>query len=98
MDAFPFSETATEQKPNIFDRCATAREFLECKYDRGLVFGLDSLRSTGFYKLLGWAFDFRPYMKKYVYKQYDQWHEAYAPNKTLLRRSISGRIQRIVEI
>ena len=98
MTAFPFSETARAEKPDILRRFGTAKAFLESKYDRGLIFGLDHLRDSGFYRVAGWAFDLRPWMKKYVYKQYNHWQEAYAPSKTLLRRSLYGRVEKIVEI
>lgn len=47
---------------------------------------------------MGWNYDFTAHLKHYVYKQYDQWFEAYAPNKTALRRAIHGRIQKIISI
>jgi hypothetical protein len=37
-------------------------------------------------------------LKKYIYKQYGQWSEAYAPNKTLLRQVTYGRIDKIIEL
>lgn len=58
----------------------------------------NNLISYGVYKCMGYLFDFRPYLKKYLYKQYGEWNEAYAPNKTLLRRVIYGTIDKIVEI
>jgi len=48
--------------------------------------------------LNGWRFSFREVLKFYVVKQYDQWHEYAACNKTTLRKTISGRVQKIVEI
>ncbi len=73
-------------------------EFLKEKYQRGCIFGLDNLQRSGVYRLNGWSFDFKPYMKQFLVKQYDSWQEYYAPNKTILRNSIYGVIQRIVEI
>lgn len=57
-----------------------------------------NLISYGCYKLMGYEYDFKPYLKKYLYKQYGIWTEAYAPNKTLLRKVIYGSIDKIVEI
>ena len=57
-----------------------------------------NLINYGYYKVMGYIYDFRPYLKKYLYKQYDVWHEAFAPNKTSLRRVIYGRIEKIIEL
>jgi hypothetical protein len=57
----------------------------------------DQILRTGFAKLMGYRFDFRPFVKKFIYKQYGQWHEAFAPNKTALRKVIYGRIDQILE-
>jgi len=46
---------------------------------------------TGIYKEMGWAYDFRPLMKRYVYRQkHHGWQEGYAPNKKVLRKLIRG--------
>ena len=63
----------------------------------------DMLISTVFYsfgiiKMGGWAFDFRPYLKTYLVKQYDEWREYRAFDKTSLKKLISGKIEKIVEI
>jgi hypothetical protein len=63
----------------------------------------DMLVSSMFYnfgviKMGGWAFDFRPYLKTYLVKQYDRWTEYKAFDKTSLKTILSGTIQRIVEV
>ena len=58
----------------------------------------DNLIKYGCYKCMGYRFDFTPYLKQYLYKQYGSWHEAYAPNKTKLRLVIGGRIDKIIEL
>lgn len=58
----------------------------------------DNLINFGCYKHMGYKYDFKPYLKKYLYKQYGNWHEAFAPNKALLRKVIYGRIDKIVEL
>ena len=68
------------------------------KYKSHFAFGLDNLKAQGIYRLMGWAYDFRQELKHYVYKQYGTWQEVYAPNKTLLRKSTYGRIDKILEI
>lgn len=47
---------------------------------------------------MGYCYDFRKELKKYVVKQYGNWYEYFAPNKTLLRKALCGRIEKIVEI
>lgn len=54
--------------------------------------------SFGIIKIGGWAFDFRPYLKTYLVKQYDRWGEYKAFDKTSLRTILYGKIQRIIEI
>lgn len=85
------------ERPDIF-RGVTPEQFLDAKYQRALIFGLQNLQQTGWYRISGWSFDFTPYMKRFVVKQYDSWQEYWAPNKTLLRRSLYGRIEKIVAI
>lgn len=93
--AFKFSETAAE-KPTLGYK--TAEEFLENKYISRYSFGNDNLQRHGVYREMGWQFDFTPYLKKYTVKQYGQWQEYYAPNKSLLRKALYGKITRIIEI
>lgn len=95
--AYKFSKTATSNKADIL-KGITPIEFLKGKYDRGCIFGIDRLHRSGHYRLMGWSYDFTPFMKQYVVKQYDSWQEYWAPNKTLLRKSLYGKIQKIVEI
>ncbi len=58
----------------------------------------DNITRYGVYKLMGWKYDMRPFLKKYVYKQYGDWREMYALNKTNLRFLVGGRIEKIIEI
>ena len=57
----------------------------------------DNLLKYGHYKLMGYVYDFKPYLNLYVYKQYGTWYEAYAPNKTILRSVLGGKIDKIIE-
>ena len=95
VNSYKFSETATEEPPIEFDNPIG---FLEFRYQKGCISGVDNLLRSGLYKLSGWAYDFRPFLKNYVYKQYGSWHEVYAPNKTMLREVTYGKIDRIVKI
>lgn len=90
-----FSSTATERPTmGLFN----PKSFLENKYENRYDFGTSELLRTGCFKLMGWLYDFRNHLKRYVVKQYGQWTEYYAPNKTLLRKAIYGRIDEIVEL
>jgi hypothetical protein len=97
MESYKFSETATDKVPDILNGKSEI-DFLKSKYQKGCIFGLNNLQHNGCYKLSGWCFDFRPFLKKFIVKQYDSWQEYYAPNKTLLRNSIYGKINKIIEI
>lgn len=72
-------------------------DFLQRAYVRFYT-NNDNLIRYGVYKLMGYRYDFKPYLKKYLYKQYGEWREAYAPNKTLLRKVIYGTINQIIEL
>jgi len=74
-----------------------ANEFLKRAYVRYYT-NNDNIVNYGFYKLMGYQYDLKPYLKKYLYKMYGNWQEAYAPNKTLLRAVIYGTITNIIEI
>lgn len=91
----PFS-VAAKEKPNILGDI-NIQDWLKQKYNKGYVFGLDNLQKFGVYKYLGWEFDFRPYLKSYVYLTNGGWANAYAPNKTYLRKSVYGKIYEIYE-
>lgn len=99
FNARKFSTCASETMPDFMPETeAEAVEWVRAKYqDGGYQFGLDNLMSQGHYRLQGWAFDFRPFLKKYVYRQYEQWYQCYAPNRTLLRAVVHGRIVQILE-
>ena len=46
----------------------------------------------------GWRFDFSDVLKTFVVKQYNQWTEYKATDKTTLRSMLYGRIDKIVEV
>jgi hypothetical protein len=94
--AYKFSPTALSEKQDILNGL-TAEQWLKTKYVKGCIFGLDNLHKYGHYRLMGWSYDFTPFLTLFLVKQYDSWQEYYAPNKTALRNSIYGTIQRIVE-
>ena len=101
ISAYKFSSTAVKDRPFIFKLNGvdiTPQEFLKHKYNGGCNFGLDDLMRYGVYKILGWSFNFRPYLKRYVFLQYGTWDEAFSPNKTMLKKVVIGKIDKIIEI
>ena len=58
----------------------------------------DNLLNRGIYKRMGFIYDFKDILKKYVYKTNFGIYEGFAPNKTLLRKNIHTRIYYILEI
>ena len=97
IQAYRFNPSASETAPDILQGTSPI-QFLKCKYQRSMMFGLDNLKQTGCYKILGWRFDFRPYMKEFVVLQYGHWQSEWATNKTAIRNSTYGRIEKIVEV
>ena len=66
----------------------TAGQWLSERYSDRCSYGVHDLMDRGIYRYGGWAFDLRPFMKKYMYRDYDgRILEAWAPNKTLLRKA-----------
>lgn len=61
-------------------------QYIKDKMQNRFAFGIDNLTSQGIYKLQGYIYDCRPFLKRYVYKRYNTWHEAYALNKTNLKK------------
>lgn len=96
--SFVFSECAKE-KPDLEKQegVETVEEFLKRKYLSRYSFGHNSLQKSGQYLLAGWQFDFKPFLKRYVVNQYGQFIQYYEPNKALLRKSLYGRVEEIIE-
>ena len=93
VQAYKFSTTAQATPPITIENPI---EFLKEKIFSGHhAFGLDNIQRYGTYKLGGWAYDLRPYLKRILVKQYGSWSEYYAPNKTMLRSVIYGKIDRM---
>lgn len=92
---FPFVEHVNQElRPTI----ENAKDYLKQVYSNKFHGQISNLRYYGCVKIMGYRYDFKPLLKKFVYQQYGSWTEAYAPNKTLLRSSVYGRIDKIVEI
>lgn len=48
--------------------------------------------------LMGYRFDFSDVVKTFLVKQYGDWHEYNAPDKTSIRNNLLGKIDKIVEL
>ena len=93
---YKFSDYASDTKPE-FLRGKTEKEWLEDIYSNQTHSQLGGLRAGLGYRLSGWAYV--PTLKKYYYSDsYGNIYTAYAPDKTLLRKSTYGKIRDIVEI
>ncbi len=93
IKGIPFTKETRKEDKDVF----ISLDFLKNKYDDGYSFGIDNLL-CGYYREMGYHYDVTPYFKKYLYKQYGQWHEVYSPNKGALRKVTYGRIEKIVDI
>ena len=91
-----FVDSPAELKPTV-SLCngKTVKEWLDEKFSSVANFGIDHL-THGFYKIDGWCFDLRPFMKKYIYTSYGSIFTGYAPNvKSLRKVNCLNRQQRV---
>ena len=74
------------------------KRWLLDRYSSPHNFGVDDLLRNSSYRYLGFLFKFQ--MPTYLYQDTatHQWHQAYAPNKTALRKAVFGRISRIITL
>ena len=89
--------------------CACKAYLLRVKLNRGEAMSreekdwlCEAVNSNTYFRtavpVMGYRFDFFDVLKKYLVKQYGQWAEYYAPDRTSLRKHLYGRINQIVEI
>jgi len=93
----PFNEAGIESAKTL-KVITNPKEELTSIYSNRNHSQLANLKDYGIYRIRGCQYNFKTYLKRYVYKQYDMWREAYAPSRTLLRKSTYGKIDKIVEI
>ena len=93
MYVYDFTGHAKEQDKRDFDF-----EYIKKFFNNKGGSTAHEVMTTGCVKFLGWKYVFHDELKKYVVKQYGSWHEYFAPNKTLLRKALYGRVERIVQI
>jgi len=98
MNAYRFNKTKTNiNQPDILNG-KTEKEFLKEKFQSGCMFGIDNLMHSGSYRIHGWQFNFKPFLKLYWYQTESGIYSVYAPNKTALRTIVYGRIYKIMEV
>lgn len=95
MQIYNFTGKAKEENKIDFKEPG---EFLKRKFEKGCIFGQDNLLRTGTYKEMGWSYDFKPFLKRFLVKQYGNWSEYYCLNKTTLRKLIFGKVEEIREL
>ena len=92
VPCWKFSEWAKDEPSSVFNFNSAK----ECYVRFHSV--LSTIMNEGGIKSGGWFYDLRSVLKKYLFKQYGEWREVYAPNKTLLRKAVYGRIDKIIEV
>ena len=95
MQIYNFTGKAKEENKIDFKK---PEEFLKRKFEKGCIFGQDNLLRNGIYKEMGWSYDFKPFLKRFLVKQYGNWSEYYCLNKTTLRKLIFGKVEEIREL
>lgn len=92
MKVSKFSSTAEQHPIEI-----NVDEFIKKAYGDGYVGCQTDMLCYGMYKRMGWQYDFRQYLSRYVVRQHGTWQDYYAPNKTILRKVLGSNITKIVK-
>ena len=87
-----FSECASKEIPEFINKFENVDDFLNANYNNM------NILESGIYKVAGWAFDFSPYLKRYIVLEGRRGTVYYAKNKTLLRKAISTGCREVIEI
>lgn len=103
---FAFHENVSSTKPNYPRKDALMKKLnegvpLTRQEKDDLVdsfYGTFGQRHGATIRYAGWIWDFRPFTKTYLVKQYGGWQEYQAFDKTSLRKALYGRIEAIVEV
>lgn len=96
IEAIPFVDNADPKKINkrIIEN---PEQFLKETLSNRFTFGAVEIMDSGVYRLLGFRYDLRPWLKRFVYKQYGRWQDIYAIDRTNLRKLVSGKIDKILD-
>jgi len=89
ITAYPFVAHADPKNIRHFDTPEAIRKFLQIKFCGGACFGTDELTRNGQYKEMGFVYNFRAHLKKWLIQD-DNGHlsRAYAPSVTALRKAL----------
>ena len=93
---FAFHDNVKPNPPDLL-KGLEPKEYIVNLYKLGVAYQHD-LVSRGRIMSGGYVFDFEDDLKKYLYLQYGRWNEGYAPNKTLLKKAVYGRVEKIIEL
>jgi len=96
MHYYAFNERGDLNKVDK-DILENPTQWLEKKLSDAYNFGVDNITRDGVYRLQAIAYDFRPFLRRFVYKQHGSWSEMWAINKTNLRKLVHGRIDQILD-
>ena len=92
-----FSSNASEENPLGLKNGDDVSEWVYGIFKNYSVLSkADQIMRTGCIKVYGWVYHFS--INCYVVKQHGAWEECFAPNKTLLRKCIPGKVDMIVAI
>jgi hypothetical protein len=94
ITGYPFVKWVDQEARPVIEN---AEERLKQIYNDKFHPSVILMRGRGIEHIQGYSFDYRPLLKHYVYCRYGEWHGAYAPNRAALRKSICGRIGKILE-
>lgn len=61
-------------------------------------FGVDEIIRTGRYKEMGYIYDLKEGLRRFLIHQHEDWRGIYALNKTNARKLTHGKVDEIVEI
>lgn len=75
-----------------------AIELINNVFSSSCSFGFHNVSHSGQYKLMGYSYNLRPFLSKILVKQYGEWFEYWAPNKTILRNALYGKIDKMIYI
>jgi|688.fasta_scaffold389613_2 hypothetical protein len=95
VTGYPFVSHVDQNQRPILNNPA---EFIKKVYLSPFYTNADNIFKFGYYKNMGYLFDLKPMLKKYLFKQHGRWEEIYAPNKTAVRKVIYGKINKIIEL
>ena len=96
LESRRISKTAAITPPEILNG-STPENWLSFSFRYGGI-GMTNVRQSGVYRRDGWEFNFRPFLKQFLFSQRGSCYTAWAKNRTNLRNSTVGKIKIIQEL